>query len=211
MAGLRPLAGVYGGTFDPPHKGHLILAEAAQTQLGLQRVIWVLTRRSPHKLNRSITPVEIRLELLQAALVGYPAYEISRVEVDRPPPYYAIDTLRLLQLAYPDEDLVYLMGGDALNDLPSWHKPGELVEACHAIGVMSRPGCEVDLDELEEKIPGLKSKIRWIHVPPVDISASMIRKYVRQDLPYRQFVPPVVADLIEEYRLYRAPDLHDEH
>ena len=203
MAGLKQLVGVYGGTFDPPHNGHLILAEAAKEQLNLSRVIWVLTRRSPHKLSHSITTVDIRLNLLQAALVGYPEYEISRIEIDRPPPYYAVDTLRLLQISYPDDNLVYLMGGDSLRDLPTWHKPRELVSTCYAIGVMLRPGCEVDLDQLEKRIPGLVEKIRWIHAPLVDISASMIRRNIRQNLPYRHFLPPKVVDLIEKYNLYQ--------
>ena len=203
MEGLKPLVGVYGGTFDPPHNGHLILAEAACTQLKLKRVIWVLTRRSPHKLDHSITPVEIRIQLLQAALVGNSNYDISRVEIDRPSPYYAVDTVRLLQYTFPDEGLVYLMGGDSLNDLPSWHKPRDLVAACHAIGVMLRPGYTVDLDFLETKIPGLKEKIKWINIPPIEISASMIRKNIRQNLPYRKLLPASVAELIEKYKLYR--------
>ncbi len=110
MAGLKPLVGIYGGTFDPPHTGHLILAEAALVQLNLSCVIWVLTRRSPHKSAHSITPVELRLEMLQVALEGYSKFEISRVEIDRPPPYFAVDTVRLLKFTYLDEDLVYFNG-----------------------------------------------------------------------------------------------------
>jgi nicotinate-nucleotide adenylyltransferase len=206
MAGLKPLVGVYGGTFDPPHNGHLILAKAAQVQLNLSQVVWVLTRRSPQKLTQSITPVELRLEMLQAALEGYSNFEISRVEIDRPPPYFAIDTVRLLKFTYPDEALVYLMGGDSLNDLPSWHKPEALVETIDAIGVLLRPGCEVNLEFLDKKIPGLQEKIRFILIPPVDISASMIRKKIQQNLPYRHLLPTVVADYIEENHLYQGTE-----
>jgi len=205
MAGLKPLVGIYGGTFDPPHTGHLILAEAALVQLNLSRVIWVLTRRSPHKSAHSITPVELRLEMLQAALEGYSQFEISRVEIDRPPPYYAVDTVRLLKFTYQYEDLVYLMGGDSLNDLPTWHKPEVLIESVHAIGVLLRPGCEVNLEDLETKLPSLQNKVRLIHVPPVDISASMIRKKIKQKLPFRHLLPPVVANFIEEHQLYQEP------
>jgi nicotinate-nucleotide adenylyltransferase len=203
MVGLKSLAGIYGGTFDPPHYGHLILAEAAQVQLNLKRVIWILTRRSPHKLTHSITPAETRLQLLQLALEGYMLYEISRVEIDRPPPYYAVDTIRLLRLTYPDEGLVYLMGGDSLVDLPTWHKPEELVALCHSIGVLRRPGCDPDLDELDRQLPGLREKVKWIDVPPVEISASLIRNKIKQGLPYRHLVPPAVGDFIEEHRLYQ--------
>ena len=203
MAGLKPLVGVYGGTFDPPHNGHLILAEAARVQLSLMRVIWVLTRRSPHKLAYSITPVEIRLQLLQAALAGFSEYEISRVEIDRPPPYYAVETLRLLQTAHPNVGLIYLMGADSLHDLPSWHKPREFVASCHIIGVMCRPGYKTNLDLLEKKLPGLKAKISWIHTPLVDLSASMIRQKIRKNQPYQQYLPPAVVDRIEKFQLYR--------
>jgi nicotinate-nucleotide adenylyltransferase len=203
MAGLKPLVGVYGGTFDPPHNGHLILAEAAQAQLNLTQVIWVLTRRSPHKLTHSITPVELRIRMLQAAVEGYSNFEISRVEIDRPPPYFAVDTVRLLKYTYPDGELVYLMGGDSLNDLPSWHKPEALVESVQAIGVLPRPGVEVNLENLERKLPGLQSKVRFIHIPPVDISASMIRKKIQQKLPFRHLLPTVVADFIEVNHLYQ--------
>jgi nicotinate-nucleotide adenylyltransferase len=206
MAGLRPLVGVYGGTFDPPHNGHLILAEAALAQRNLSQVIWVLTRRSPHKLAHSITPVELRVVMLQAALEGNLNFQISRVEIDRPPPYYAVDTVRLLKFTYPDEDLVYLMGGDALNDLPTWHKPEALVESVHAIGVLLRPGCEVDLDNLERKVPGLRNKVKWINVPPVEISASMIRKRIEQKLPFRHLLPPAVTDIIEKNQLYQGTE-----
>jgi nicotinate-nucleotide adenylyltransferase len=203
MAGLKPLLGIYGGTFDPPHNGHLILAEAAQSQLSLSLVIWVLTRRSPFKVSHSITPVEIRLEMLQAALEGQPNFVISRVEIDRPPPYYAIDTVRLLKLTFPDKELVYLMGGDSLNELPSWHKPERLIESVSAIGVLPRPGCRVDLENLYVKLPGLQSKIEFINSPPIDISASMLRNKIRQKISYRHLLPKAVADIIEKYQLYQ--------
>jgi nicotinate-nucleotide adenylyltransferase len=203
MAGLKKLVGIYGGTFDPPHKGHLLLAKAALDQLGLNQVLWVLTRRSPHKKIDAITPVEIRLQLLEEALSEYPEFSISRIEIDRTPPYYAVDTLRLLQTAEPEASLVYLMGEDALRDLPTWHRPLELIATCQAIGVLSRSGYEVDLDQLEGQLPGVKDKIRWIKIPKVNISASMIRNRVRRNKAYEKYVLPAVADLIEKYHLYR--------
>jgi nicotinate-nucleotide adenylyltransferase len=202
MAGLTELVGIYGGTFDPPHNGHLILAEVARTQIKLDRVVWVLTRQSPHKQDRSISPVNIRLKLLQLAL-GESAYDdISRVEIDRSPPYYALDTICLLQASYPAADLVYLMGGDSLRDLPTWHKPVQFIKSCFAIGVLNRPGIEMDLSYLEHKLPGIKDKVIWIQSPMVDISASMIRQRIRQNLPYREYLPKAVADYIDQNDLY---------
>ena len=137
--------GVFGGTFDPPHLGHLVLAAEAAHQLGLERVLWVLTPDPPHKQDRSIISLELRLEMLQAALGGAPGFQISMVDIDRSPPHYALDTVCLLQEQYPRTELIYLVGGDSLHDLPAWHKPQELLEACHTLGVMRRPGEEPDL------------------------------------------------------------------
>lgn len=203
MAGLTKLVGIYGGTFDPPHKGHLLLAKAALDQLGLRQVLWVLTRRSPHKKTDAITPVEIRLHLVEVALAEFPEFMISRIEIDRTPPYYAVDTLRLLQAADPAASLVYLMGEDALRDLPTWHRPLELIATCQSIGVLKRSGYEVDLDQLEGQLPGVTEKIHWINVPKMNISASMIRSRVRQNKAYKKYVVPAVADLIENYHLYK--------
>lgn len=113
--------GIFGGTFDPPHIGHLILAAEALAQLELDRVLWVLTPNPPHKTRRSLTPVALRYELLRAAFEADPAFVISWVDLDRPPPHYAVDTMRLLRQDHPRDRLVYLMGSDSLDDLPLWH------------------------------------------------------------------------------------------
>ena len=103
--------GVFGGTFDPPHIAHLILADECRHQLELDRVLWVLTQTPPHKLGQVISPLEQRLALLQAALAGEGAFQISRADIDRPAPHYAVDTLRILRTENPTDSLVYLMGG----------------------------------------------------------------------------------------------------
>ncbi len=147
--------GIFGGTFDPPHVGHLILATEAQYQLQLERVLWVLTPYPPHKAGQSISPVDERFELLSASLEGNPDFELSRVDLDRPPPHYAVDTVALLRKTYPAAELVYLMGGNSLADLPTWHTPQAFVQACDEIGVMQRPGRAYNLPDLEVILPGL--------------------------------------------------------
>src|SRR4030042_4938152 len=99
--------GIFGGTFDPPHVGHLILADEARVQLGLERVLWVLTPNPPHKMDQAITPLVDRLDMLRAALGDALHFELSRVDIDRPPPHYAVDTVRLLRRHHPDDTLVY--------------------------------------------------------------------------------------------------------
>lgn len=202
MAGL---IGVFGGTFDPPHVGHLILASEAFHQLQFDRLLWVLTADPPHKQGCPIAPVSQRLDLLQAALAGNLAFELSRVDIDRPAPHYALDTLRILRGQNPGAALVYLMGGDSLQDLPTWHKPQEFLAACDAIGVMCRPGYDSDLAELESQLPGLTAKVRWIDTPRLEISSSKIRKRIAQGGAFRYYLTPPVYQLIQERHLYRPP------
>jgi nicotinate-nucleotide adenylyltransferase len=196
--------GVFGGTFDPPHIAHLALALEALRQLDLRGVLWVLTPDPPHKRDAEITPLGRRMELVQAAIAGEPAFVLSTVDIDRPPPHYAVETLRILKANYPGDELVYLMGGDSLRDLPGWHAPQEFVAACHALGVMRRPRARINLSRLESKIPGLSAKVCFFTAPRLDISARDIRRRVQLGYPYRYMLTEKVAALIQEHRLYRG-------
>jgi nicotinate-nucleotide adenylyltransferase len=196
--------GIFGGTFDPPHVGHLVLAAEAQHQLKLEQVLWVLTPDPPHKEGRPITSLEIRLQLLQAAIGNDPGFVLSRVEIDRKPPHYALDTMRLLAQQYPEDELIYLMGSDSLRDLPNWHKPQDFVRSCKELGVMHRPGDLARLDEVETKIPGAAYKVRWVLAPLLQISSTDIRQRASDGRPYRYFLPSAVYNLIETRGLYRG-------
>jgi nicotinate-nucleotide adenylyltransferase len=189
--------GVFGGTFDPPHMAHLILAEEAHFQLDLERILWVLTPVSPMKPGVQISPWKQRFELLEAALVDNPKFEISQVEIDRPAPHYAFETLRILGERYPADDIVFLMGGDSLRDLPQWEKPEELLSNCKEIGVMRRPGVEINMPELERMIPCLSLKVKWVEAPLLEISGSLIRKRLRLGEPVRYFLPDGVYKIIK--------------
>jgi len=195
--------GIFGGTFDPPHLGHLILAAEASAQLGLERVLWVLTPYPPHKVNQPITSLEDRLDLLMSALDDDPAFELSRVDIDRPAPHYAVDTLTLLREQYPQAVLVYLMGGDSLVDLPLWHRPGDFVHSCDEIGVMLRPGHAMNLDILEARLPGLRARARLVRAPLLEISSSDVRRRIAQGQPYRYLLPDSVYQMVNDRHLYR--------
>ncbi len=119
----RTKIGLFGGTFDPPHIGHLILASEAVHQLGLSRLLWMLAPDPPHKLEQPITPLPHRLEMLKRAIDGNASFEISHLEIERPGPHYTIDTVRLLSRLEPHADIVLLLGGDSLRDLPTWRLP----------------------------------------------------------------------------------------
>ncbi len=197
------MIGLFGGTFDPPHLGHLILAAECRYQLGLERLLWVLTPDPPHKAGLEISPVAMRLTLVQAAIAHDPGFELSRLDIDRLPPQYALDTVRLAQVQHPGQGIVYLMGGDSLHDLPSWHAPQQFVDACAAIGVMRRPGDQVDLSCLEKKLPGLQAKVRFVDAPLLEISSSEIRQRIAQGAPYRYYLPAAVYQVIETNGWYR--------
>jgi nicotinate-nucleotide adenylyltransferase len=197
------LIAVFGGTFDPPHIGHLILADEARSALGAQRVLWVVTATPPHKPSVPRTPVEMRLRMVEAAIGGNPDFEISRADIDRPPPHYAVGTMMWLRERLAGVRFVYLIGSDSLRDLPTWHTPGDFLAQCDLVGVMRRPGADPDLTSLEARIPGLVAKLRFFEAPSIGISGHDIRDRVKRGEPYRYLVPPAVARIIDEERLYR--------
>lgn len=196
--------GIFGGTFDPPHLGHIALASEALHQLHLGWVLWVLTADPPHKHGHEISPVEKRLCLLNAAIWDYPHFRVSRVEIDRPGPYFAVDTVSILQTQFPGDELFYLIGGDSLRDFPKWNRPRQLVQQLAGLGVLHRPGALLDLGVLEEQIPGILAKVHWIDSPQMNISATNIRERIASGRPYRHFLPPSVYELINSLHYYGA-------
>jgi nicotinate-nucleotide adenylyltransferase len=196
--------GLFGGTFDPPHIGHLILASEAVSQLGLSRLLWMLAPDPPHKLEQPITPLPHRLEMLKRAIAGNESFEISYLEIERPGPHYTIDTVRQLSQLEPNADIVLLLGGDSLRDLPTWLQPADLVSEVAQIGVMRRPGDPFDMNRLEEKIPGVGEKVVFIDAPLQDLASREIRRRVAGGETWRYYVPPNVYEYIEENRLYRG-------
>ena len=195
--------GVFGGTFDPPHIGHLILAAEACESLQFDCLLWVLTPVPPHKLDQPIRPLEHRVEMLKLAISDNPKFELSRIEMDRPGPHYTVDTMRLLADKFPSAELILLIGGDSLRDLPTWHRPADLVAACHEIGVIRRPGDAVDLSEWEGQVPGTQAKVRFVDAPLLDISSRDIRHRIRENLPFRYYLSPPVYEYILKNKLYR--------
>jgi nicotinate-nucleotide adenylyltransferase len=200
---MGDLIGVFGGTFDPPHLGHCILAEEAIHQLDLARIYWVPAGQPPHKPDRPITAVEDRFNMVNFITSRNFAFECSRVDMDREGPHYAKDTLQLLQKKYPDEKLVYLMGADSLRDLPLWKDPELFVERTHSIGIMQRPYVEYDLESLQADIPNVPDKLQFFPAPLIDISGKMIRERIKAGSPFRYMVSPEVHAYILDRNLYR--------
>ncbi len=199
--------GLFGGTFDPPHLGHLILASEAFSQLDLDRLLWILTPDPPHKQDQIITPVEHRLAMVQLAIQDNPTFELSRVELDRPGPHYTLDTVEMIARQYPDADITPIIGGDSLHDLPKWNRPRELLQACHWVGVMHRPGEQENLEALERELPGISSKIHYVDAPLLEIASREIRIRIADGQPFRYYLHPAVYEYIEKHRLYQQPQI----
>lgn len=196
--------GVLGGTFDPIHLGHLMIAEEARLSLGLAQVLFVPAGQPVFKTDRAITPVMHRLEMVKRAIAANPCFELSTTEVDRSGPSYAVDTIAILQQQLGAEArFFFLLGWDALVELPQWKEPTKLVQLCQLVAV-PRPDCgSPDLDALEASIPGIAESVVLLDIPPIDISSSDIRQRVAQGLSIRHLVSGGVEEYIQEQKLYR--------
>jgi nicotinate-nucleotide adenylyltransferase len=194
--------GILGGTFDPPHIGHLVIAEEARVKLALAKVYFVPARQPPHKMGEPVSPLQDRVAMLRLALDTSPFFVLSLVEANRPGPSYTVDTIRQLHKEFPPAtELFFIMGMDSLAELPTWHKPSDLIEMCH-LAVLRRPGYSADMEELEKKIPGIKSRVLFIPAPELEISSSDLQGRVRQGLSIQYMVPDGVANYIVQHHLY---------
>ena len=194
--------GILGGTFDPIHTGHLILAEEARVQLRLNEVVFIPTGQPWLKAGRNIAPVFHRVEMVRRAIAGKPYFELCTLEVEHPGPSCTVDTLMALrELRGAEADFFLILGHDILADLPLWKEPGKLLQICRLV-VAPRSGPSTDLDALETSIPGIKNNIIELDMPVIDISSSAIRQRVAQGLSIRHLVPEGIEKYIAEQKLY---------
>jgi nicotinate-nucleotide adenylyltransferase len=196
--------GIFGGTFNPPHIGHLILAQEALAQLLLDQVLWVVTPFPPHKKMQEILPIQDRITMVLLAISGNTKFKLSRIDIDRQPPHYAVDTVALLRNKFPEDEFYYLMGADSLNDLKDWHDPIRFISICHGIGIMMRHGEAVDTQKLVADIPGLNNKLHFLETPVIEISGTDIRNRVMSNNQFRYFVPEKIYHYIINHKLYQA-------
>jgi nicotinate-nucleotide adenylyltransferase len=197
------MLGILGGTFDPIHLAHLIGAELAREALGLERILFTPAGDPPHKQENRKSPAHHRQRMVELAIAGNSHFELCPVDLERPGPHYSIDTIRLIREQYnlPAEQCFFIIGGDSLQDLPTWHQPEGLITLCR-LAVIHRPGYQPELDDLERVIPGLNERLVWVEAPLLEISASNIRRRVAQGQSVRYQVPEAVRAYIEEQGLY---------
>ena len=194
--------GILGGTFNPPHLGHLAVAQEAHAQLGLDKVVLMPVSRPPHKELDDDPGPEARYELCHLATAKDDRFAVSRIELDRGGPSYTVDTLRTIHAGSPGDDLIFIVGGDVAQGLPSWREPEAVLELA-TIAVAEREGVRrQDIAERVSALPGA-GRLVFFDIPRMDISSSSIRRRVREGRPIRYLVPDDVARVIGARGYYR--------
>jgi nicotinate-nucleotide adenylyltransferase len=200
---VSPRLGILGGTFDPIHHGHLVAAQEVLYQLRLDRVLFMPAGDPPHKPSRPVSPAPHRVRMVELGTAGQAGFAVSRVDVDRPGPHYTVDTLQLLHQKWgPGTSLYFIEGTDSLADILTWYRPERLIELAE-LAVVERPGVALDLDELEQRLPGLRERIHWVRMPSLEISSTGLRARVREGRPISYLLPATVEAYVREQSLYR--------
>jgi nicotinate-nucleotide adenylyltransferase len=199
--------GIMGGSFDPVHMAHLLMAEIARETLSLDLVLFLPAGTQPLKQDRAATPIEHRVAMLKLAIEGNPAFALSRVDVDRPGPSYTADSLEQLreECGGPEETVIwFIIGSDSLLTLPQWRDPMRVL-AQTRLAVVRRPTFNADLAPLEAQLPGISTAIDWVDAPLIEISGTDIRKRVAEGKSIKYRVPDVVREYIASHGLYQHP------
>ena len=192
--------GLLGGTFDPPHYGHLLAAQEAAWQLDLERVLFLPARQNPLKRDEPMSHAAARCEMVKLAIADNPRFELSTLDLDRTPPSFTVDLLRSLGAA--DRELFFLAGADILPELPRWYAPMEILGLARLV-VVNRPGAPAaDLRTLDKALPGASERVTVLRMPGVEVSSTGLRERVKHGKPIRYLTPPAVERYIAEHRLY---------
>jgi nicotinate-nucleotide adenylyltransferase len=199
--------GILGGTFDPVHYGHLVIAEEVYAALKLAEMVFVPSGQPPHKSNEVITAAEHRLAMPELAIASNPHFSISLVELDRPGPSYTVDTLRLLRKQWGEQTAIYfLIGWDSLEELLTWHDAVGMLKQLNYLVAVRRPGYNEAgeyRDWLESRLPGIKQRLLVVEAPQLDISSTDLRLRVAEGRPIKYQTPESVEQYIRQYGLYR--------
>jgi len=197
--------GVFGGTFDPIHLGHLAAARSIRTTLKLDKVIFVPAGQPWMKAGTPVSPVDDRVEMVRLAVARRKAFELSTIEADRAGPSYAVDTMATLRRQLGSgSDLFFLLGSDALMDIAKWREPQRLMQLCQLVA-FARPGFRLPvMSDLEGAVPGVSQRVVFVEVPQRDIRATDIRQRVAEGRSIQRLVPRAVERYILEHGIYRA-------
>jgi nicotinate-nucleotide adenylyltransferase len=197
--------GIYGGVFNPPHHGHLVAAQEAHTQLGLDVVVWVPVGAAPHRRIEGDPGAEARFEMVELAISGDERFRASRIELEREGPSYTVDTLKELREREPEDELFLILGGDQALALASWHEPLHVLElatlAVFERGSSTRNAIGITIGRMAGA-----ERVRFLEMPRIDISSTMVRRRAARGTPIRYLVPDKVANFIGAQNLYGASE-----
>jgi nicotinate-nucleotide adenylyltransferase len=196
--------GIMGGTFNPIHMAHLILAESAYEQLQLDKILIMPSKKPPHKLHEPIVSDYHRKEMVKLAIEGNPHFELSSMELDREGITYTADTLQQLTNDYPKNEYYFILGWDSLEQIEKWRNPDTIFKLAHIVATGRYHSSK---DEIEEQIHHLENiyhgKIHLLEIPNIDLSSEMLREYVKMGKSIRNYVPEPVEQYIREQGLYK--------
>jgi len=196
--------GILGGTFDPIHVGHLVVAEEARVKLGLSEVLFLPAGQPWLKVDRTVTPAIHRVDMVRLAIAGNPYFKLCTLELERDGPSYSIDTITALRSQLGAQSFFFILGSDSLAEFHLWKEPAKLVQMCRLV-VVPRLGLSLpDLNSLETRIPGLVHNVTQLDAPVMEVSSSEIRQRVAQGLSIRYLVPDKVGEYIVEQKLYAS-------
>ncbi|HEV2527657.1 MAG TPA: nicotinate-nucleotide adenylyltransferase [Thermomicrobiales bacterium] len=198
--------GVYGGTFDPPHLGHLIIASETRITLELDEIVFVPAGQPPHKDPARVTPAAARLEMLRLAIADNPNFRIDTLEIERDGRSWTAETLMELTSREPDADHWFLMGADSLAALHTWRQPDQIL-ALARIAVAARPGTTIQLDDVHSRVPATRGRVDLVDVPLIDIASHTLRHRARQGIPLDYLVPDSVSRHIARTGIYASPQV----
>ena len=194
--------GIFGGTFDPIHMGHLIVAETIMDEFHLDKVVFIPAAVPPHKLDKQISPAKHRYMMTMLATCSNPRFQVSDMEMHRQGPSYSRDTLaQLIEEHGRDTEFYFIVGADSVENLHTWNRIDELLAMCHFIGA-SRPGCMPDMEKIAQRFGPLAEKIHCLETPELEISSTEIRHRVGQKRTIRYIVPETVEQYIYKEKLY---------
>lgn len=193
--------GIYGGTFDPIHYGHLLLADRCREELQLDEVWFVPAGNPPHKQGRVTTPAKVRAEMVEFAVSGFPEFRVSRTEMERGGPSYTVQTLELIRSSDPSREVFLLMGADSIAELATWKDPARILELSQVVAV-NRAGESPDLSSLGDLLQQTGRTVRTVEMPAMGVSASEIRARVAKRLSIRFLTPRPVEMCIRQHKLY---------
>jgi len=195
--------GLLGGTFDPPHVGHLQIAEEARRKLNLDEVVFIPAGLPWVKASMRVSPARHRLEMTKLAVARMPYFSVNDIEINRPGPSYTWQTLGELKKQYPADELYFILGWDNLTALPSWQHPDRIIKAACLVAAPRVGSPRPDLHALDAAVPGLAARSIILTEPEIDVSATAIRERVRLSQPINHLVPEPVAEYIQRHSLYK--------